>query len=302
MDIVFNMKKTHLFSRFFVRLHPFSGIVGDKLGVLQSKGFFRQHRFSSILLQITLSLLLFQVGLSTASAFTWTATAGATLDTTTKKFGAGSYAFAAKTDDITTPDSTSFEPSGNFTWELWVYPTANSINGIMTHIPSGSFGLGMALYNGAGAPRPYASIGNAACNDWLFSGNPTTATLSLNNWHHIFLMRSGNDYYFGHDGTQTASFLNSSETPCAPAVGIYIGDQNADNNGITGNIDDVRFSSVARYGTDITYTVPTSAFCYDADTVSLLHLDVDTSEDVSACAAGGAATRTIRRPIIIIPQ
>ena len=276
----------HGFSHFF-------SFRKGKVRILKNQGLFRQHIGTFILLNLS---ILFFFCLSTASAHTWTATAGATIDTVTKKFGAGSVLFATTADDVTTGDSADFEPTADFTWEAWVYPLANAINGTMTHIPSGNFGLGWALYNGVGAPRPYVSIGNAACNDWLYSGNSTASTLSLTAWHHLVLWRTGNHYYMGLDGTAVL-ILDTSEDPCAPSGSIYLGDQDANGNGITGNMDDVRFSNVARYPDSTTYTVPTEAFCYDANTVTLLHFDTDTSEDTVACAAGGA---TYRQPDIFI--
>ena len=93
-------------------------------------------------------------------------------------------------------------------------------------------------------------------------------------------------------------FLTSTASVCASTATINLGDPPADGNGINGQMDEVRFSSIARYPDSTSYTVPTAEFCYDADTVSLLHLNVDFTEDVGDPCGGGAAT--YRQPDIFI--
>ena len=54
------------------------------------------------------------------------------------------------------------------------------------------------------------------------------------------------------------------------------------NSGTSAWIDEVRISSIDRYGaTNSTITPPASAFTNDTDTKLLLHFDTDLTDDVA---------------------
>jgi hypothetical protein len=105
------------------------------------------------------------------------------------------------------------------------------------------------------------------------------STISLNQWHHIAMVWDGTTSpgtlktYM--DGTLQYSISGNQLTgviDSMPDMPIYIGTWNTGEYQFNGKIDEVRFSNTLRYSGG-TYTVPTSEFSVDSETIALWHFD-----------------------------
>jgi len=98
-----------------------------------------------------------------------------------------------------------------------------------------------------------------------------TNSYSTNTWYHCALVLTGTDswkvYTNGRlETTLSRGFSFSSTTDLW--IGGYTNAQQMKN----GYIDEFRISNIARY-TDSSYTIPTSAFVEDENTIFLNHFD-----------------------------
>lgn len=145
--------------------------------------------------------------------------------------------------------------TGDFTIEMWVYPSA--LTG--THVPI-DFRASGTVTNG-----PLFNITSAGA--FILSRDGSTAictsangVIAANAWHHIAATRSGstnriyvNGNQVGSNGTDSTNYTN---TTCY--VGTVVAGSSA--NSFAGYIQEVRVTKgVARY-TGATYTVPTTPF------------------------------------------
>ena len=208
-----------------------------------------------------------------------------TLDTTNKKFGSASM-LVTVADGLSIANDTDFDMgSGDFTVEWFIYPTNNSTNGI----------CGQALFStdicyfissyGFGAPGAYFGIGNSAGTGFDYA-TPSANAISINNWHHTAMVRSGTNVYGYIDGTRSTLLTGYSSALRVSSNPFLIGAQQGGANGVIGNIDEVRISKgIARY-TAATITVPTAEFTTDANTVLLMHFNSSPFVDESVASAG----------------
>jgi hypothetical protein len=178
---------------------------------------------------------------------------GAAVSTSQAKFGTGSIAFSGSNYFLGIPGP-AYQFYGDFTIEMWVYPTAYPGTGANAFIYDGrssTSGIALALTNLSGTQN--VSVGGQG-------GNTTTVyTTTLNAWSHFALVRQSGTtklYINGslissdsiHSGNMTDGNLCLGTFPITPA-GSYF----------TGYIDDFRITNgVARYTT--TFTPPTAAF------------------------------------------
>jgi uncharacterized protein YmfQ (DUF2313 family) len=183
------------------------------------------------------------------AAKTWTAHT-ATLATAQKKFGAASGFFNGSAY-IDTPDHADWHVDGDYTIDLWVYPTSAT---------GGAQLVGRFAYFGAFSIYRYSS-------DWYFysSSNRTSndiaearslGSVTLNTWQHLQVVRSGNTYHCFNNGIETDSWT-SSLTPVTSSDPIPVGGDGVYN--FTGYIDEFRFSKgIARNTSD--FTPPTAPY------------------------------------------
>jgi len=191
---------------------------------------------------------------SSDSGHTVTAVGNAAISTSEKKFGAGSAYFdGASGKCLSVPSNNDFVfGTGDFTVELWCYPTNNHNYGSMIdNRGSNAGGNGWVLSS------------NAAGMFWVWGQNDYVVTsgstpLTENVWHHIAYTRASGTHYLFLDGVLvgTSSGVAQDYQESNP---IYIG---AYNNGSAtafyGYIDDVRITKgLARYTEN--FTVPAEA-------------------------------------------
>jgi hypothetical protein len=97
----------------------------------------------------------------------------------------------------------------------------------------------------------------------------TSSSLSTATWYHVALVRSGDDFKLYINGTQSGSTFTSSASFGAGQVIIGADSYAIGTSGLTGYIDEFRFSNSARYTTTFT---PTGPFTNDSNTLLLMHM------------------------------
>jgi len=182
---------------------------------------------------------------------------GATVNTTTKKFGAGSVSFNGSSDYLTVASNADFNRgSGDFCIEMWV-KTSGSWMTLMSRDAT-SFGTAgnWFLYMQSGDVRFLAIDYSGASNMLNTSG---TATVADNNWHHIALIRNGSAWTITVDGVAKASATWAGALSTVTRD-IYVGnDATQSGDWYNGLIDEIRFSDEAIY-TSFPFSPPVNAF------------------------------------------
>ena len=190
--------------------------------------------------------------------------AAPTINTSVKKFGAGSILFAngGYLYNLTNDNTISRFGTSNFTVEFWVRFTSVAANQIVIGNlnTNGSFLNGWALYlSGTGTLSAYGPS---------VSGT-TTVSVAINTWYHIALTRSVNTWQLFKDGIadygagNITQFEDSGTVQFSTGVQLYIGGYG--NNSSTSSsllrayLDDIRITrDVARYNAN--FTPPTAEF------------------------------------------
>ena len=210
----------------------------------------------------TILLLNFDGSITTDSSqylSTITATSGATLNSTTFKFGTGALAINSSVGAyVYTPTTATFVfGTKDFTIEGWFYLSSFTACSFLGTNPSGA---------------------NPPATNWwgMWSGGTTgafnfeikngggillTGTFpSITTWHHIAVVRSGNTFYLFVNGTQSSTTTNSTSIDNSAANAIYVGGYTQNSfASMNGLIDSFRVTlGVARYTSN--FTVPTAAY------------------------------------------
>jgi hypothetical protein len=106
-------------------------------------------------------------------------------------------------------------------------------------------------------------------------------SITDNAWHHIAWVFSAGTRTLYLDGTRVDS-SSASYTPVASGdLGAIGGHLFSGTYDTTASVDEVRYSSSARYS-GASYTVPTAAFTDDADTTALFHCEADMTDSHDA--------------------
>ena len=169
-------------------------------------------------------------------------------------------------------DSPDWSPSGDFTYEMWIYMNGSqaSWSNICGQMDSTNRGL---------------EIGPDGSGNWMarhsLKGNLMVTQPSTNNWHHLAFCRQGNTARLYLNGTQvdTDTGYTGSLNNCADVLLFGNADAGFSQN-FNGYLDEIRFSKVCRYPDGTTFTNfgqgggtisnPT-AFTSDDDTLLLIH-------------------------------
>ena len=202
------------------------------------------------------------------------------------KNGATSIYFDGSGDSLTVPDSSDFHVAGNdFTIEAYIRRTSQgndewflvqsegttSNTSIGLHIGSSSSGY-------ANRPSLRYTVGG--------SGNELqgTTALAANTWYHIAGVRDGNTLRIYVNGVQENS-TSFSGTITDASTPVIIGAVNsAGSAGLTGHMDQVRWSNSCRYTGGTSFTPPTTQFTADSNTMLLVQSNV--TGDVGSDASG----------------
>lgn len=142
---------------------------------------------------------------------------GATINTSIKKFGAGSGYFNGGSY-LSYPDSEDFNfGTGDFTIDWWEYPTASSVR----------WGTSNTNYSGVYVNSSTVSMSSSGSSFDVASGK-ALGTQVLNEWHHYAIVRNGNTFYTFKDGVQADTWTSSSAirnetTPLSIGRGMWGG-------------------------------------------------------------------------------
>jgi len=185
----------------------------------------------------------------------FTADGNAQLSTAQAKFGSASLLLDG-TDDFVTSDDNIDLSSGDFTVDMWIRPT--SVTGYKGLWQSGTSSLLNVYLIGDQVQ------GTVAGSTTLFL---SSTRISANVWTMISVEREGSVHRLYINGV----LEQSSSTGNRPDDGVFAIGRNGFGD-FNGYIDELRLSSVARYG-GTSFTEPTANYEVDADTTALLHFD-----------------------------
>lgn len=205
----------------------------------------------------------------------------ATISTDQAKFGSSSLEVTGAQDVYASFDQPDMVTPGAFTIEGWFRP--DSVSGIRYILGgwTGSNGTGYIRQNNDNLQITWSTTQYGSN---LFNNSLIGTGLSANTWYHVALTWDGSVYRTFLDGTLGAT--NTSSTAPYDGTGgkFSVGTLPGTTNNFDGYVDEFRMSSIARYTAG--FTVPTSAFTNDSDTLILLHFegsdgDTTTTDDNS---------------------
>jgi hypothetical protein len=192
----------------------------------------------------------------------------AQISTAVKKYGTGSMYFDGSGDYLQTPLNQSVNFGTNsFTIEMWVNPsTTNHQSACLftqEHVAANNTPISIAIFLNGGN---FETVGNGI-SFGVYNGSSWTvlqhnlATIPINTWTFIALVRNGNVFTMYVNGTSVGSTTNS--TSCSLGSTPYFLGRRWDLAGsypyYNGYIDDFRITrGVARYTSN--FTPPTSQF------------------------------------------
>jgi YD repeat-containing protein len=185
-------------------------------------------------------------------------------------FGGASGYFNGSGSYLSTPDSADWNVgSGDFTIDFWVRVAAVPGTGYNLGIFSksrSSSSRGYIAYIGPNTQNIYAYFWS---NDSTMIANLGSATLPLNTWHHIAIVRSGSNFTLYTDGvaSSTATSTAAVQNPTEPLKIGTLYESTITNSYFNGYIDEFRISKgVARWTGD--FTPPAAPYAYAPTTTA----------------------------------
>ena len=182
-----------------------------------------------------------------------------TLTTYASGTNGGSGYFDGTGDYLTVPDSTALNlETGDFTIELWFYVTMSSVNSPLICRFDGDASsrneLQFAIAYNSSGNLVLAAYQSTTNNDITFTG------VSINQWHHCALVRSGNSFYGYLNGVRNATTPTISGSLNNGGFPTWIGGyrEGGTFQYLNGFISNVRILKGTALYTGSTYTVPTA--------------------------------------------
>jgi len=198
---------------------------------------------------------------SSTSGHTVTANGNAAITTSEKKFGAGSAYFDGSGDCLSLPSSSDLEfGAGDFTLECWVYPAGNARCSM--YCANEDYVFGFDIQPSGGSWRTGLFVSDSA-SAWPVSGDGSangvgTILSTWNAWHHVAVVRSGNQWYTFIDGVKDCDFTWSGTIRTTSVDRLVGGGWHPTVPHFNGYIDDFRITKgLARYTEN--FTVPAAA-------------------------------------------
>ena len=185
----------------------------------------------------------------------------------------GSGYFDGSGDYLTAPNNTALDLStGDFTVEVWFYPTQANQSGTIVNRHNGNYATGndfqYSIYMSSGSliVRPYQGTTDYTTN---------VGTPQRNAWNHAALVRTGNTFYGFLNGVRGATSQTISGALNNSTWATYLGaalSASIGNDFFTGYMGAVRITKGGALYTAATYTVPTAPLTttVSSGTVSLL--------------------------------
>ena len=181
-----------------------------------------------------------------------TKTGDVTASNTQRKFATSSAVYFDGTGDyLSIADDITFHPSGDFTAECWIYPTASPAQPIIFGQWSNPYSWAIQLSNDSNRNA------RMIFHDGSFQDTVTGTAVALNTWTHLALVKNGSTatiYVNGVSaGTDTIGSLTNS------TAALTLGATSSGGQPYSGYIQDARFTNgLARYTSN--FTPPTSEF------------------------------------------
>lgn len=183
--------------------------------------------------------------------------AGAGRSTTQSKFGGASWFFQDSSGSIVTWNSIGSEfnfGTGDFTYEVWWYPTVADF-GLLWETGNSPFS-GLGSFAAAFDSTRVILAGQANQTTNLVAG---TIQLALNAWHWIVIQRAGTTWSLYVDGTRDVTVTSGINLTATGPTTIGGTSRNT-HDSLTGYMNQLRMTKgVARYS-GATITVPTAPF------------------------------------------
>ena len=202
----------------------------------------------------------------------------AQISTSLSKFGGSSCYFDGSGGYISTPSSSSFEfGTADFTIEFWARRTGTgSYPYIFDCRPAGANAVLITIYlDYTSSYVPHVYINNAV-------RITSTASMSVDTWYHIALVRSSGTTTLYMNGSSAGSFSDSFSYIAAP---FRLGAYSNGGYGFAGYVDDFRTTKgIARYTSS--FTPPTTAHLTSAGDVNK-QIIVNSAADGVAIGTGG---------------
>ncbi len=190
---------------------------------------------------------------SSTNAYTIT-NAGATQNTTTKKFGAGSINIDGSSSAqhiYTSLTGATFGTASPFTIEIPIYFSSigSSYKDLLLNKTSDLAGRIMLMVD---------SSGYLVYNFYGQSSITSSSTVSTGSWHHVAIVGDATNLKLYLDGISVASAARSASNVGSQDWSTLCIGQTLNTSNVTYLIDEVRVSNVARWSTN--FTPPTSAY------------------------------------------
>ena len=169
-----------------------------------------------------------------------TANGNAAASSSYSNFYGGSFAFDGTGDYLTVTNSSDFDfGSGNYTLEVWAYPTDVSTT---RNILSRSYDGGTGNYSGF-ILSTANFLETTSQSSWDIN---ISKTLIANTWQHLAVVRSGNTWTYYVNGVSSGTATVSGSVPTGPGD-VQIGRRSGQGE-FQGYMSDVRFyKGLAKY-------------------------------------------------------
>jgi hypothetical protein len=146
-------------------------------------------------------------------------------------YGSSAYIATGQSNYLTVAASAALPFTGDFTLELWVYPTSRPNNGTLWSTNSSSIELWM---NTSGTISYYTTAATRFT---------TTLTIPLNAWSHVALVRSSGVAKVYINGLADAASYTSSTSIGAGTEAWYVGRDPGASGGFNGYYSDMRLNN-----------------------------------------------------------
>ena len=171
---------------------------------------------------------------------------------------------------LTIPDSTDWEPSGDFTYEAWIMPTWSSA-------PAYAFPFGHGSSDGQDVNMGHGVLiknGTLYLTGWFgstyhhpnYSSSGSGFAVSANEWTHVAVVRDGNTIRYYKNGVQQSTFTVSGSATAESNVFALGRSGSLTSYPYTGYIADFRITHDAEYPSGTTFTTPTAPHSTTSDT------------------------------------
>ncbi len=171
------------------------------------------------------------------------------------KFGSTSIYFDGTGDDLVIADNTLWDiEDKSFTVDFWAY---NVTGNASVCVAIGPWGYGTCLGVGYNNDTNLVCYASSSGGSWNILAAFSLGAIPGTNWVHYALVRSGNVFKGYRNGVEQSTTTSSSSINTSTG-GITIGGEGDPSQLVTGHLDEIRISRVARW--DANFTPPTSAY------------------------------------------